>query len=40
MSLTRFGLEMNHLAADPRVPFARKVVTMHGTFYPLKARGL
>ena len=33
MSVTRFGMEMAHLMADPRVPFDRKVVTMHGTFY-------
>ena len=38
MSLTRFGSGMARLAGDPRVPFDRKVVTMHGTFYPLKAR--
>jgi curved DNA-binding protein CbpA len=38
MSLTRFGLEMDHLVADPNVPFESKVRTMHGTFYPLKAR--
>ncbi|GEO16694.1 hypothetical protein [Microvirga aerophila] len=37
MSITRFGMEMARLTADPRVPFGRKVKTMSGTFYPLTA---
>ncbi len=39
MSLTRFGTEMVRLAADPEMPFDRKVVTMSGTFYPIKTNG-
>jgi hypothetical protein len=39
MSMTRFGMELTRLVADPMVPFDRRVVTMDGTFYPLKARG-
>jgi len=39
MSITRFGMEMARLAADPEVPFDRKVKTMSGTFYPLKTSG-
>jgi hypothetical protein len=36
MSITRFGMEMARFAAEPGVPFHRKVKTMSGTFYPLK----
>ncbi|WP_336492061.1 DnaJ domain-containing protein [Methylobacterium nigriterrae] len=39
MSLTRFGMEMTRLVADPAVPFGSKTRNMHGTFYPLKAGG-
>jgi hypothetical protein len=40
MSITRFGMDMARLAADPGVPFDRKVKTMSGTFYPLKTSRL
>jgi hypothetical protein len=39
MSITLFGMEMVRLAADPEMPFGRKVVTMNGTFYPLRTSG-
>jgi DnaJ domain/Virulence-associated protein E len=38
MSITLFGTEMARLAADPGVPFDRRVRTMSGTFYPLTAK--
>jgi DnaJ domain/Virulence-associated protein E len=39
MSMTGFGMEMARLAADPEMPFDSKVVTMNGTFYPLRTSG-
>jgi len=39
MSITRFGMEMTRLVADPMVPFDQKVRPMRGAFYPVKARG-
>ncbi|GJE43763.1 DnaJ domain-containing protein [Methylobacterium soli] len=36
LSLTKFGLEMAHHAANPELPFGPKVATMSGTFYPIK----
>jgi hypothetical protein len=37
MSIIRFGMEMARLAADPKVPFDRKIKRMNSTFYPLTA---
>jgi hypothetical protein len=39
MSITRLGMEMTRLVADPMVPFDQKVRPMRGAFYPVKARG-
>lgn len=38
MTLARFGTEMKHLAADPKVPFGPKIEVEAGTLYPLKRR--